>query len=78
VEARFARVVLGSGDGIFAGRLARLRAAGLRVQVVAAAGSVSWRLYRVTHQVTIVEAVSACAEGTCRLPVGRGSLQLAA
>jgi hypothetical protein len=78
VEARFERVVLGSGDGIFASRLARLRAAGLRVQVVAATGSVSWRLYPVTHRVTIVEAVSACADETCRLPVGRGSLQLAA
>jgi len=78
VRGRVQRVVLGSGDGIFAGRLAQLRSMGTRVEVVAPAGSVSWRLFPAADQVTTIERPCACAEPSCRLPVGRLSLQLAA
>jgi len=72
------RVVLGSGDGIFAGRLAQLRAAGVQVEVVARAGSVSWRLFPVAHNIERVRTASACTDPACRLPVGRVSMGLAA
>jgi hypothetical protein len=71
-------VVHGSGDGIFAARLSRLRALGLRVEVVAPVGSVSWRLFPVAHHVYRIETASGCTRHACRLPVGRVSLGLAA
>lgn len=78
VRGRVQRVVLGSGDGIFAGRLARLRSMGVRVEVVAPVESVSWRLFPAADRVTTIERPCACADPSCRLPVGRVSLQLAA
>jgi hypothetical protein len=44
LPARFARVVIGSGDGIFAEAAAMLQAAGLHVTVVSRYGSLSRRL----------------------------------
>lgn len=78
VQGRFGRVVLGSGDGIFARRLAQLRAASIRVEVVAPVGSVSWRLFAAAHRVEMNRTVAACSDECCLLPVGRVSLQLAA
>jgi hypothetical protein len=78
VVGRVERVVIGSGDGIFAARLAQLRAAGVRIEVVAPAGAVSWRLLPVAKHVRRVETASACTHQACRLPVGRVSLRLAA
>ena len=78
VVGRVDRVVLGSGDGIFAARLAQLRAAGVQVEVVAPAGAVSWRLFPVANNVRRIETASGCTHDACRLPVGRVSLRLAA
>jgi hypothetical protein len=78
VVGRFERVVLGSGDGIFAARLAQLRAAGVRIEVVAPAGAVMWRLFPVAKHVRRIETASGCTHHACRLPVGRVSLRLAA
>ncbi len=78
VVGRVERVVVGSGDGIFATRLAQLRAAGVRVEVVAPAGSVSWRLFPAAHHIGRIETASSCTHQACRLPVGRVSLRLAA
>ena len=78
VRGRFGRVVVGSGDGIFAGCLARLRAAALRVEVVAPNSSVSWRLFPATHRVSVIRTATDCTDECCLLPVGRVSLQLAA
>ena len=78
VRGRVQRVVLGSGDGIFAGRLAQLRSLGIRVEVIAPVESVSWRLFPAANRVRTIERPCACADPSCRLPVGRVSLQLAA
>ena len=53
VEERFDEVVLVSGDGIFAGAIAGLAAAGLKVTVLAPAGHCSKRL-RLAAQRTIL------------------------
>jgi hypothetical protein len=78
LEGRVSRVLLGSGDGIFAESLAALRTAGLRVEVVALTGHVSHRLYPASADVHLLPAPRPCADGRCRLPVGRGHLSLAA
>jgi hypothetical protein len=49
VASHFDRVVLGSGDGIFADLLASLRRLGVAVGVVGPAGSISWKLRRYAH-----------------------------
>jgi hypothetical protein len=54
VAARFDRVILGSGDGIFVGLLVSLRRLGIAVGVVAATGSISWQLRRHAHFVRTV------------------------
>ena len=78
VERGIRRVVVGSGDGIFARRLAQLRAAAVRVEVVARDASVSWRLFPAAHRVHTIKTMTACTDECCLLPVGRVSLQLAA
>lgn len=47
VAARFDRVVVGSGDGIFAEATAAIRAEGIAVGVVAVSDRISWKLRRV-------------------------------
>ena len=78
VAARFGRVVVGSGDGIFADAMNVLRDAGVAVEVVAPRGGVSHRLYPASRRVSTVAIPSACSHGGCRLPVRRSSVQLAA
>ena len=78
VEGRFVRVLVGSGDGIFAEAVAALRRAGLRVEVVALTGRVSHMLYRASVDVHLLPAPQDCTHDRCRLPVGRGHLRLAA
>lgn len=46
VVRRASRLVVGSGDGIFAERVERVRGLGVEVVVVARRGTVSWRLRR--------------------------------
>lgn len=46
VATHYDRVVLGSGDGIFADALAAVRACGIAVGVVALSDQISWRLRR--------------------------------
>ncbi|MGZ4205943.1 MAG: NYN domain-containing protein [Actinomycetota bacterium] len=55
-------VVIGSGDGIFAGVAREFRARGLRVEVIARAGSIAAGLYRAAHECHLIDdgiAVSA-------------------
>ena len=52
VAARFERLVVASGDGIFAGIVGAVRARGVRVEVLYGNGSVSGRLRR--HGVPLV------------------------
>lgn len=78
VRGRVRRVVLGSGDGIFAERLSQLRSMGVRVQVIAPVRSVSRRIVSAADHVTLVEPPQACSDPSCVLPVGRVSLRLAA
>ncbi len=76
VVGRVERVVLGSGDGIFAARLAQLRAAGAAGGGGRPGRSVSWRLFPVAHHVTPDRGLPrAASDHACRLPVGRVSLQ---
>jgi len=53
---RYDRVVIGSGDGAFAGMASALVDAGLEVEVVAAEGSVSSRLSNAASTVTLIPA----------------------
>lgn len=53
--ARFDRVVIGSGDGIFAELAARLQAAGLQVTVVCRPGTLSRRLRLAVRDVRYLE-----------------------
>lgn len=63
VEARFARVIIGSGDGIYAEPAARLAATGIDVTVLIGYGGLSHRLRLAAHTVERLErdvvAVSA-------------------
>jgi hypothetical protein len=55
VAARFARVIIGSGDGAFAGAAATLAAAGVRVIVVSRWGSLSSRLAIAANEVIYLD-----------------------
>lgn len=54
VARRFARVVIGSGDGIFTERVLALRAVGVAVEVVSRSGSLSWALRHVAGSVHLL------------------------
>jgi len=51
---RVGRVVIGSGDGIFAGIAAELRSRGIRVIVVARKGTVAWTLRRAVDELRLL------------------------
>jgi hypothetical protein len=55
VASRFAHVVVGSGDGIFAFEAARLQAAGIRVTVVTRRGALSRRLRFAVRDVRYID-----------------------
>jgi NYN domain len=55
VEARFAQVIIGSGDGAFARAAASLAAAGVRVIVVSRRNSLSRRLAVAANQVIYLD-----------------------
>ena len=79
VVGRVERVVVGSGDGIFATRLAQLRAAGVRVEVVASTGSVSHLMFATSNSVRRIGRSPRCTHSGCRLPVAQfASLAFAA
>jgi hypothetical protein len=59
VERRFPRVVMGSGDGLFAEASARLQAGGVEVTVVTRAGSLSGRLRLATLDVRFIDDLPA-------------------
>ena len=59
VAARFARVIIGSGDGAFARAAASLAAAGVRVIVVSRRGSLSARLAIAANEVIYLDTVRA-------------------
>jgi hypothetical protein len=64
LEARFDRVVLGSGDGIFAYAVARLQARGCPVTVVSRPGSLSRRLRLAALDIRLIEpGISALSVG---------------
>lgn len=54
VARRFARVVIGSGDGIFTERVLALRAAGVVVEVVSRPGSLAWTLRQAVEAVHLL------------------------
>jgi uncharacterized LabA/DUF88 family protein len=56
VETRFDRVVIGSGDGIFALAAARLQAAGVNVTVVVRRGALSRSLRLSVRDVRFIDA----------------------
>lgn len=58
VARRYHRVVIGSGDHLFAALAAALRTRGVNVQVIAGTGSLSWRLYVAGSRATLL-AVAA-------------------
>jgi hypothetical protein len=70
VSARFSRVVLGSGDGIFAEAVARLGASGVDVTVVSRPEALSKRLgLAATHVLTLTpETRPADAVALARIP----------
>jgi NYN domain len=59
VAARFARVIIGSGDGAFARAAASLAAAGVRVIVVSRRGSLSSRLAIAANEIIYLDTVRA-------------------
>ena len=61
IAARFAHVVIGSGDGVFAGAAASLAAAGVRVTVVSRRRSLSPRLELAAHEVIYIDEPAAAA-----------------
>ena len=78
IAPRFGRVVVGSGDGIFADAVRELRAAGLTVEVVAPRHGVSYRLYPAASNIVRIDVPRVCSHDGCRLPLHRNSLRLAA
>lgn len=78
VAPRFGRVVIGSGDGIFADAMLALRAAGVTVEVVAPRHGVSYRLYPAADDISRVDDTPACSHVGCRLALHRSALRLAA
>jgi len=57
IPARFDRVVLGSGDGIFAPAVTWLRDQGVEVTIVARTGSISYHLY-ITGGVVLLPTIA--------------------
>jgi hypothetical protein len=57
VATRFDRVVIGSGDGIFAYEAARLQAAGIAVTVVTGRGALSRQLGFAVHDVRLLDPI---------------------
>lgn len=53
---RFQRVVVGSGDGIFAPLVSALRARGLKVSVLKGRGHIAHQLYRAVGTVKVTQA----------------------
>lgn len=62
---RYQRIVIGSGDGIFAEPAARLQASGAEVAVVTRASSLSRRLKMATKDVRYVGGASALSTVAC-------------
>lgn len=63
VEERFDEVVLVSGDGIFAGAIAALAAAGLRVTVLAPVGHCSKRLQLAAQRTILFDGLAVGVGG---------------
>jgi hypothetical protein len=62
VPERFDRVVVGSGDGIFASVMSSLRSLGIVTGVVAPRCRLSWKLRRVAHFVRDLDAFDSSKE----------------
>jgi hypothetical protein len=58
ISARYDRVILGSGDGIFASHLSALRALGIAIGIVAPIGTISRRLVGTAHFVRLIPNLS--------------------
>ncbi len=71
IEARFDRVVIGSGDGIFALPAAQLQASGCTVSVVARRFSLSRKLRLAVRDVRFIDAPPAAAPAI--IPVRRAA-----
>lgn len=69
VAARFTQVVIGSGDGVFAGAAAILGAAGVWVTVVSRRGSLSHRLEIAAREVLFIDNPEAAVGAAQQLPV---------
>jgi len=67
VTTRFDRVVIGSGDGIFAYEAARLQAAGVRVTVVTGRGALSRQLGFAVRDVRYLEPIEVAPAIALRL-----------
>jgi hypothetical protein len=61
VAGRFTRVVIGSGDHLFADEAARLAARGVHVTVVSWQRSLSPQLARAAHEVTYLDSAAEAA-----------------
>lgn len=78
VAGRFGRVVVGSGDGIYADAMISLRDAGVTIEVVAPRNGISHRLYPAARRIRQVGIPAPCSHQGCRLRLHRASMRLAA
>ena len=76
VAARFSRVVIGSGDGIFAEACARLQAAGCQLIVVTRAKSLSRALRFAVRDVRLIDGNRPVAPPALVLPDRRRQVRL--
>jgi hypothetical protein len=78
LAGRFDRLVIGSGDHVFADVVSRLGNVGVAVSVVGPSRSTSYELYRACAHVSTVATPTPCTHPTCGIRSGRRSVRPAA